>query len=69
MKSLLTGLEIKSIIRRNRILKMNDFEDELNSKKQYPHKLPFHNLLSPNSDVEFKISMKSDLTLNNICVI
>ena len=67
MKSLLTDLEITSIIRKNRVLKINYFEDELKSNKLYPQKLPFHSSLSPNSDVECKISMKSEFTLHDIC--
>ena len=51
MKSLLIDLEITSIIRKNRVFKINDFEDELNSKELYTGKLPFHHSLSPNSDV------------------
>ena len=67
MKSLLTDLEITSIIRKKCVFKINFFEDELKSKKLYPQKLPLHHSLSPNSDVECKISMTSDLTLHEIC--
>ena len=67
LKSLLTDFKITSIILNNRVFKLNDFENELQSKKLYPQKLPFHHLLSPNSDVECTIRMMSELTLHDIC--
>lgn len=51
LKSLLSNFEITSIIMRIGVFKLNEFENELQSKKLYPKKLPFHNLLSPTSYV------------------
>ena len=67
LKSLLTDFEIKSMILKNRVFKLMEFENELDSKKLYPLKPPFHHLLSQNSDVECTIRMTSDLTLHEIC--
>ena len=67
LKSLLTDFDITSIILKNRVFKLMEFENELDCKKLYPLKLPFHHLLSPHSDVECTIRMTSDLTLHEIC--
>ena len=48
-------------------VRLMEFENELDSKKLYPLKPPFHRLLSQNSDVECTIHMTSDLTLHEIC--
>ena len=67
LKSLLTDFEITSMILKNWVFKLMEFENYLDSKKLYPLKPPFHHLLSQNSDVECTIPMTSDLTLHEIC--